>query len=104
MQRSAIDRHSTSLKMSFEVTTVAAFCDARRSSRCAASSPRRNGTGLGGSGKPQPIEAQNAAPALAVQSVIGQDRPVRAEGAVDAAVPLPLDAPHLEQIGEIAVE
>src|SRR5260370_33246260 len=54
MCRSAIDLHTISLKMSFELTTVLACCEAPRSSRCAARNPRRNGAGFGGAGGPHP--------------------------------------------------
>jgi hypothetical protein len=43
----------TSLKMSFELTTVLAFCELRMRSRWALRNPRRNGNGLGGVGLPQ---------------------------------------------------
>ncbi|MEY9170403.1 hypothetical protein ABIF15_001635 [Bradyrhizobium elkanii] len=46
MLRSAIAWHSTSLKMLFEVSTLAAPADEVRISRRCASRPRKNGTGF----------------------------------------------------------
>ena len=45
--RSAIDRHNTSLKISFEVSTVVASGVAAFNSRRAARTPRNNCNGLG---------------------------------------------------------
>src|SRR5579871_6834516 len=44
MLRSAIERHSTSLKMLFDVSILTAPLVARRISRRCANKPRRNGT------------------------------------------------------------
>src|SRR5215468_2831439 len=58
MWRSDIERHSTSLRRSFEVSTVAALLETARRLRWTARRPRAKDMALGGSGAPQAMVQQ----------------------------------------------
>ena len=133
MERSAAERHSTSLKRSFDVSIVVMPEVAERRSRWAARKARWKASGLGSDAsqlmamKPRlaspgasvrsitgevaaelgrrRIERHRRASYSSVESLVAQHRLIRADARRDQhAAAAAADTAHLEQVGKIAVE